>query len=211
MSSSEFLLVGLTGSIGSGKSSVSDILRHLGAFTIDADKVSRDVMARDKKGYRRVVSEFGKTILAEDGEINRRKLAKIIFSDTEKAERLEKLLHPIIIDEENRIIECIRKSAKHGIIVVEASLMLETGSYERFSKIVVVTCEKEKRFSRLSKSRGMKRDMFERIDERQMNDADKLKYADYHIENDGTEDELFEKAVWLNLKLREDFKDIYGG
>ncbi|MBN2135620.1 MAG: dephospho-CoA kinase [Acidobacteria bacterium] len=201
-----FLLVGLTGSIGSGKSEVRKTLEQLGCVTIDADKVSRDLTKIGSPILAEIVDEWGYGILTGDGRLDRRKLSEIVFRDRPATEKLEAILHPAVIAEENRIIEQIKAHSNGGIIVVEASLMLETGSAERFDKIIVVTRDKDKRFELVSKNRGISRELFDLVERRQMPQDEKLKSAVYHIENDEGLEELAEKVLWLNGRLQEDLK-----
>lgn len=207
MAESDFLKVGLTGSIGSGKSEVRKGLEQLGAFTMDADRIGYIKTLPGTEAFEKIVNLWGQDIVLSDGELNRRKLAEVVFRDDKETKKLEEILHPLIIAEENRMIENIMKTANGGIIVIEAALMIETGSWKRFDKMVVVTAGRDVRFERLHNARSLDGELFDLLSARQLEDEEKLKQADYHIENDGTLDELSEKILWLSYKLKNDVKE----
>src|SRR5215470_7614149 len=118
------LKVGLTGGIASGKSHVDQILKELGCHVFDADQIARDVVLPDKEGYEKVVAEFGSEILQEDGLIDRAKLGSIVFGDESKRRKLNTILHPIIIAEQDRALRSVEEADPKGIAVIDASLML---------------------------------------------------------------------------------------
>jgi dephospho-CoA kinase len=197
------LKVGLTGGIAVGKSHVSQFLTELGCYVFDADKVARDVVLPGKIGYEKVLSEFGSEIVDSDGTINRARLGQIIFNDPEKRQRLNEILHPIIIDEQNSLIEKIAEQDRDAIIVIDAALMIESGSYKRFDKLIVVYCDRELQIERLMKRNNYSREDAEARIASQMPTEEKRKYADYEINTSSTLDETKEQVIKLHKKLRE--------
>ena len=196
------LKVGLTGGIASGKSHVDQILKELGCHVFDADQIARDVVLPDKEGYEKVVAEFGSEILQEDGLIDRAKLGSIVFGDESKRRKLNTILHPIIIAEQDRALRSVEEADPKGIAVIDASLMLETGSYKRFDKIVVVYCDGEVQIQRLMHRNKYSREEAEARVASQMPSEEKFKYADYLIDTSGTFEQTREQVVKLFEQLR---------
>jgi len=179
------LKVGLTGGIASGKNTVSRIFEGLGAKIIDADKISREVMKRGEVVYEKVVSHFGTGILRENGEIDRGKLAQIIFSDPKEREALNGITHPEIIKIEDRLCEDIIQKDPSSIIIVNAALLIEAGVFRRFDKLILIYASTETQIDRLIKRDGLERnEALMRINS-QMPFEEKRGFADYIIDNDG--------------------------
>jgi dephospho-CoA kinase len=183
------LKVGLTGSIAVGKSFVVSLLRELGCMTFDADKIAHSVMEPDKPAYQELVKEFGATILAEDRTIDRAKLGAIVFADAERRKRLNEIVHPQVIEEQNRLLAEAEAANPEGIAVLDAALMIESGGYKRFAKLIVVFCEPETQVARLMTRNQISREDAERRIAAQMSSDEKRKYADYEIDTTGTMDE----------------------
>ena len=180
------LLVGLTGGIASGKSTACRFFRELGANIVDADQISRDVVEPFSPVWKEIVEAFGTEIIGEDNELDRSRLAEIIFADEEKRKLLESIIHPRIADETARRVEALEKEHPDGIIIVDAALMIEVGTYEKFDRLVVVYADEETQARRL-----MDRDLLGRAEafsriEAQMPLSEKLGYADYVIDNNGS-------------------------
>ncbi len=130
------LLVGLTGTMGSGKSTTASILKKMGAFNIDADALCRDLVQPNRPAWKEVVQAFGEKILqGNDQEIDRGKLAQIVFNDKAKKKQLENILHPRVIKEEKKVAEQIFKDHPEAIVIVEAALLIESGNHRRMDKI----------------------------------------------------------------------------
>ncbi len=127
------LVIGLTGNIGTGKSVVRRMLEHLGAFGIDADALAHRATAKGAPGYKKVVTQFGQSILKEDGEIDRKKLGRLVFSDPEALKILENIVHPLVI----QAVDYIIKHVKHKVIVIEAIKLLESDIKESCDSIWV--------------------------------------------------------------------------
>jgi dephospho-CoA kinase len=178
------LRVGLTGGIASGKSTITRYLAALGCVTIDADEIVARLYRRGGAGHQALVAEYGREILREDGEIDRKKLADIAFADTNAVKKLNALIHPLVAEEEQRIIEAesARFPDRDRIFVVEATLLLEAGGKERYDRIVVVDLDPKTQIER-AVARGMTRSEAERRMRHQMSREDRLALADYVINN----------------------------
>jgi dephospho-CoA kinase len=176
------LKVGLTGSIAVGKSYVCSVFRELGAFVIDADQIARDVVARGTPGLRRIVEEFGEEVIARDGSLDRKKLAEIVFNDEEKRLRLNAIVHPLVINEQDRILSEIEATDRSAIVIVEAALMIESGGFRRFDRLIVVWCRPEIQIQRLMSRDGLTRDEAEKRIAAQMPQSEKMRYADFLID-----------------------------
>ena len=179
------LKVGLTGGLASGKSTVARTLAALGALTLDADRVVAHLYRPGQAGHAALVREYGREILRADGEIDRARLADLAFATPESAQRLNALIHPLVIAEERRMIDAI----EDGIVVNEATLLLEAGGRARYDKIVVVDAPPEVQVER-AVARGMSSDDAVRRIARQMPRQERLRYADYVIDNGGDVREL---------------------
>jgi dephospho-CoA kinase len=180
------LLVGLTGGIASGKSTVGLIFQELGVHLVDADQVSRDLVQPDSPGWDEIMAAFGPAVFQENGQLNRQILGDLVFSDVEKRRRLERILHPRIADEIARRVNKLRREHPDGIIMVDAALMIEVDQHENFDCLVVVFTDAESQVSRLTARDGMgKAEAYRRI-EAQMPLTDKIRHADYVIDNSGS-------------------------
>jgi dephospho-CoA kinase len=201
------LRVGLTGGIASGKSTVARTLAGLGCVVIDADEVVARLYRPGEAGYEALISAYGREILRPDGEIDRPKLASIAFVDDDSAKKLNDLIHPLVIAEEERIItaEAQRFPDRDRIVVVEATLLLESGGRKRYDRIVVVDSEPELQFDR-AVGRGMKREDAERRSARQMSRQQRRRQADSIIENNGDLRTLELETMRVYEKLRADLE-----
>ncbi len=205
------LIVGLTGGIATGKSSVATVFEKLGAKIIDADSICRDLVHPGSAAWQEIVEAFGESVLTSNRNINRKKLGEIIFRDSEKKELLNSILHPKIINEEKRRVNLIRKEEPHAIVAINAALLVESGNYKEVDLVVVVTSSEESMINRMVKrDKISKEEALLRI-KAQMPAGEKIKYADYVIENNGTMTELRKKAVNLfeELKNAETLKPEY--
>jgi dephospho-CoA kinase len=176
------LKVGLTGSIAVGKSFVLGVLAELGCHVLDADATAREVVAPGTAGMKAVVEAFGDDILNPDGALDRAKLGAIVFADEPKRLQLNSILHPFIIAIQDEQMHTWEHEDPQGIAVVDAALMIESGGYRRFDKLVVVHCRPEVQLERL-----MARDKLSRADAEQRIDAqmaqeEKKTYADFLID-----------------------------
>lgn len=180
------LKVGLTGGIASGKSYVVSVLRELGCEVVDADLVAHQVMEPGRPAYDDVVAHFGREILGPDGGIDRTRLGAIVFADPKEREKLNSIVHPRVYEAQmNWMIEVYQRNPR-VIAVIDAALMIETGSYRRFDKIVVVHCAPEIQLERLMHRNQMTREEALARISAQMPAAEKLKYADFNIDTSGS-------------------------
>ncbi len=175
---------GLTGNIGSGKSTVAAMLREAGIPVLDADRISREVTAPGGRAYDAVVQAFGGGILRGDGSIDRMRLGEIAFSDAASREQLERITHPAIFEAMKEAISGIEREG-HRAAVVEATLIHETGKRGVFESVISVTCDRETSISRLMARGGMSRSQVEARLRAQMDAGRKAEASDYVIDNSG--------------------------
>ena len=178
------LRVGLTGGIGSGKSTIAQMFAALGCTAIDADQIVAELYRRGNGGHQALRGEYGAAILAADGEIDRKKLATIAFSAPAEAQRLNALIHPLVLDAEGKMISAEEKRGRDRIVIVEATLLLESGGRDRYDKIVVVDVPPAVQLDRAA-ARGLPREEVERRIEHQMTREERLQFANYVIDNSG--------------------------
>ncbi len=192
---------GLTGNIGSGKSTVAAMLRDAGIPVLDADRISRQVTAPGERAYDPVVRAFGKEIVRDDGSIDRKRLGEIVFADPRLRSRLEAITHPAILEAMKEAIARIEREG-HRAVVVEAALIHESGKKGLFQAVISVTCDRETAISRLAARDGMTRGQAEARLRAQM-DADdrKADASDYVIDNSGDIESTRRQVVALAGEL----------
>jgi dephospho-CoA kinase len=179
------LRVGLTGGLASGKSTAGAVFAALGCFVIKADEIGHRLLHSSGAAFGPVAREFGPQIV-RDGEIDRRALARIVFSQPERLERLNTLVHPLVFEEEDRLMAEAAARDPHGIGMIEAAILIETGAHRRCDKLVVAACPVELQVSRAMARDGMtEKEARDRI-ARQMPLPDKMKLADFIIDTSGT-------------------------
>ena len=182
------LRVGLTGSIGVGKSFVTSVFVELGCRVLDADQTAREVVMPGTPGLKALKEVFGEDILAADGTLDRKRLGALIFADQTKREQLNHILHPFIIARQDEILNGWEAEDPKGIGIVDAALMIESGGYKRFDKLIVVHCRPEVQLERLMLRDKLSRDEALRRINSQMPQEEKQKFADYLIDtSDGFE------------------------
>ena len=182
------LRVGLTGGLASGKSFVGRALADLGCLLIQADELGHRVLEPGGEAYDGVVREFGPEIVGADGRIDRPKLAALVFHDSPRLAALNALVHPPVWARERRLMEDYAAAHPHGIAVVEAAILVETGSYRNYAKLIVAVCSEEQQIERAMSRDGMTREqVLDRLS-RQMPLAEKIKYADYVIDTSGAKE-----------------------
>jgi len=199
------LHVGLTGNIASGKSHATSVFAELGAHIIDADKVAHELLAPATTTYRKVVDAFGSEIVNDDGTINRRRLGGIVFHDTDKRLLLNSLVHPDVRAEVLRRVVEIDGDGRDGILIVDAALMVESGSYKMYDKLIVVYCAPALQIARI-----VSRDNLSIAEARarmaaQLPVEEKLKVANYTVDTSGTFRQTREQieAIYRDLVLVE--------
>ncbi len=175
------LTVGLTGGIATGKSYVLAVLRELGCEVSDADTLAHQAVEPGKPAYQDIVNAFGPGVLNEDGTINRAALGGLVFADTAKRERLNAIVHPRVYEAQAEWLAAVAARDPNAIAVLDAALIIETGSYKRFDKVVVVWCEPELQLERLMARNNLPREQAEARIAAQMPSEEKLKYADFAI------------------------------
>ena len=176
------LRVGLTGSIAVGKSFVCEVFRELGCHVLDADKTARDVVEPGTEGLRQVIEEFGEGVLGPGRALDRKKLGAIVFGDEAKRQLLNSIVHPLVIEKQNEWLAERELEDSSGIAVVDAALMIESGGYKRFDKLIVVWCEPDIQLSRLMSRDGLSRREAEDRISAQMAQDEKKSYADHLID-----------------------------
>jgi len=197
------LKVGLTGSIAVGKSFVIAVLQELGCVVFDADKIAHSVMEPQQPAYEDIVREFGGGVLSADGTIDRAKLGAIVFADTQRRQRLNEIVHPRVIEKQNHLLAEAEAANPNGTAIIDAALMIESGGYKRFDKLIVVFCDRETQIERLMHRNQINRDDAERRIAAQMPSEEKRKYADYEIDTSGTKEETIERTKRVFEKLQE--------
>ncbi|HMQ05015.1 MAG TPA: dephospho-CoA kinase [Pyrinomonadaceae bacterium] len=176
------LRVGLTGSIAVGKSYVCSVFRELGCHVLDADMTAREVVRAGSVGLDRVVEAFGRDVLTSEGELDRKRLAAIVFSDERKLAILNSIVHPLVFEAQDIWLREIEAEEPGGIAIVDAALMIESGGYKRFDQLIVVWCEPEIQLQRLTSRDGLTdADARQRI-AAQMSQTEKKRCADHLID-----------------------------
>jgi dephospho-CoA kinase len=196
------LRVGLTGSIAVGKSFVAGVLAGLGCRVLDADESARRVVEPGTQGLRAVVEAFGPEVLSADGALDRAKLGSVVFGDEEKRRLLNSILHPLIIAEQNEVLRRWEAEGPRGIGVVDAALMIESGGYKRFDKLIVAHCRPEIQLERLMRRNNLSREEAGRRIAAQMPQEEKLRYADFSVDTSGAFDETKRQVEEVFKALR---------
>jgi len=196
------LRVGLTGSIAVGKSFVTSILSDLGCRTLDADQTAREVVLPGSPGLAALAAAFGTDVLNPEGTLNRQEVGKIVFADEEKRQELNRILHPFIIARQDEIMREWEREDLKAIGIIDAALMIESGGYRRFDKLIVVHCRPEVQLERLMLRDGISlQEAQARIDS-QMPQAEKQKFADYLIDTSDGFEPTRERTVAVYNQLR---------
>ena len=187
------LIVGLTGGIGAGKSTVANMFAQLGALTIDADQLARQAIEKGSPGFNEVISTFGEEILS-DGEIDRQRLGSIVFRDSSKRKELESIIHPRV---QEALALKIKSLSPGDILIYEIPLLVETGAAGKFDYIITVESDIENRLDRLFE-RGLEEDEAQRRIAAQASQSERESVADYVVVNDGERANLFADVarVW---------------
>jgi dephospho-CoA kinase len=197
------LLVGLTGGIGTGKSTFAALLAERGALVIDADRLGHEALMPGEPAWREVVDQFGNDVLADGSmDIDRKALARIVFADKGKLAALNAITHPVIMRKIAETLEAFRHSDR--IVILDAALIVELGLVGSLDVIIVVATDTDVRRARLVKDRGMTADAIDERMRAQANPEDLLDKADIVVTNDGTLEQLVQEAdrVWAELEAR---------
>ncbi len=205
------LKVGLTGGIATGKSVVCNILRELGCYVLEADKLAHKFYRPKTKIWEEIVAHFGKEILNPDLTINRSKLGNIVFNNEKERDFLNRLIHPLVIEEEKKIFKEVEKGGKHEIFITEAALIVEAGLVSNFDRLIVVYCDEETQLKRLIERNKIEREEAIKRVRSQFPLSEKLKYADYKINTSGTLRETVEQTEKVFRFLLQDYYLMKGG
>ena len=191
------MYLGLSGGIGSGKSTVAKILANLGAVVIDADVIAREVLEPNQAGYQRAIEVFGESILDSDRRIDRKRLAELVFQDSDELAKLEAIVHPAVIA---RVAQIRNSLPESTVVVYDTPLLFEKNLQGQFDKVLIVVTDSEHRKTRLIE-RGLEiRDIEARI-ANQATDAQRRTVADFVIENNGSPEQLQDQVtkVWQQI------------
>lgn len=194
-------IIGLTGNIATGKTVVRKMLGHLGAYTIDADSLTHRIMAKDGPAFQKIIDLFGKFILDDQGNINRTKLGKMVFSDPEALAALESIIHPYV----RKAVDYLIGRASQDVVVVEAIKLLESPLREKMDSIWVTVSSEDNQLTRLSRKRNMSaKDALQRM-ANQSPQSEKTEAADVVIHNDGGFEDTWNQvqAAWQELFPKE--------
>ena len=197
------LRVGLTGGIATGKSTIMRNFAKLGAVTVDADAVVAKLYRPGNAGHDAIVRTYGPSVLLPNGEIDRKKLADIAFANSDAAKKLNALIHPIVVAEEERMMD---EHTDDAVYIVEATLLLEAGGKQRYDKIVVIDVPPEMQVER-GVARGMSREEVTRRIAHQMPREERLRQADYVIDNSGDERAAEKETRRVYELLRRDLEE----
>lgn len=204
------LKVGLTGGIACGKTYVTNLLRDLGCEVIDADQVARAVVEPGQPAYDDIVKEFGAENLQADGTIDRAKLSAVIFADATQRTKMNAIVHPRIHEAQSRWMADVAERNPTAIVVVDAALLIESGGYKRFDKIVVVHCAPDIQLARLMTRNNLSYEAAAQRIAAQMPTAEKLKYADYSIDTSGGFDPTQQQVIALYTELQKQEALLHG-
>lgn len=199
------LRVGLTGGIACGKSAVARMFGDLGAHVTDADAIVHELYRTGQEVYIELIKRFGSGIVKPNGEIDRAKLATVVF-DGGRVEELNKIVHPAVLKRQEQWMREIGAKEPHAVMMVEAALILEAGARDRFDKILVVTCKPAQKIERLAHRTGISEAQaqaeVERRTKAQMSDEEKMHRADFVIDNSGSMDVTLHQVERIYAELK---------
>jgi len=195
------LLVGLTGGMGCGKSLTATFFKQLGVHIIDADQVCRDLVRPGQTALKEITQYFGNDILDSSGNLDRGRLAKIVFQDLEKKSALEKILHPKVLEQEQKEYLKISTEDPLAIVIIDAALLIESGNHKNVDKVIVVQCSEEAQVQRVLSRNTLNLDETLARIKNQMSLAEKSNYADFILDNDLRPQDLMQKVQELYPKL----------
>jgi dephospho-CoA kinase len=196
------LRVGLTGGLASGKSFVGEQLAALGCFVIEADRLGHEVLLPDGEAYAGAVAEFGAGILNPDRTIDRRKLAAMVFNNPERLALLNGMVHPPVRERTLKLLDGFRAREPKGIAVVEAAILIETGNYKNYQRLIVAVCTEQEQLERAMRRDGISRDEALSRLRRQLPLSEKIKFADYVIDTSGPKQRTIEQTRAVYEALR---------
>ncbi|MGH9637695.1 MAG: dephospho-CoA kinase [Candidatus Angelobacter sp.] len=199
------LRVGLTGGVACGKSTVAKMFADLGATIVDADTIAHELYRPGHEVFQELVRHFGPEILKPDGELDRAKLATLVF-DGGRVEELNKIVHPAVIRQQDQWMRALGEKDPYAVAIVEAALILEAGVKDRFDRIMVVTCKPAQKVARFAQRTGTSEDAaradVDRRTKAQMPDEEKARRADFVIDNSGTVEETRHQVQRIYSELK---------
>jgi len=204
------LKVGLTGGIASGKSTVAGMLAERGAYVVDADALAHAATAPGGAAYDRVVERFGRQVLDDDDRIDRDKLGRLVFGDVLARQALNQIVHPVVRAEADRRINAHAVNCPVPIGIVDAALLVETGAYRDFARLIVTRCSRRTQIERLMARDGMTAEEAEDRIAAQSPLAHKLAVADYIIDTETTLEETRHQTATVYSELVDDYRAEFG-
>ncbi|MFZ0821992.1 MAG: dephospho-CoA kinase [Candidatus Acidiferrales bacterium] len=198
------LRAGLTGGIGCGKSTVAAMMREFGCRVLDADALARDIAEPGQPALQEIVQAFGNEILGADGRMDRSRMAHLVFGDASKLAKLNAILHPRVIAEQQRQLAEIARTDPKSVAIVEAALLVEAGYHKSLDRLIVVWCRPEQQMERLTKpgARAMSREDAQRRIAAQMPAGEKRRLATDEIDNSGSLEETRAQVAALVARLK---------
>ena len=194
--------VGLTGGLATGKSFVGQELQRLGCHLLKADELGHKLLEKNGPCYEPVLAAFGRAILDAAGNIERKRLAMVVFNEGGALEKLNSIIHPAVFAYEADWLKSVAEQEGHAIAIVEAAILIETGSYKNFDKLIVTWCPEEVMIERAMARAAWSREETLRRIAKQMPAADKKSYADYVIDTSGTLESTLEQTRAVYAALR---------
>ncbi len=204
------LVVGLTGSIATGKSTVSGILKELGAFIVDADRAAREVVLPGTKAFSEIVRIFGKKILQNSGEIDREHLGRIIFNDSAMRSILEEVVHPEVMHTMEEQISSIKSGFPDAVVILDVPLLIETGMHKGVSEVIVVYCPEDMQITRLMIRDNISREEALVKVRAQISIEEKRRYASLLIDNSASRDNTRKQVKDTYDRIKEKAGDAQG-
>ena len=198
------LKVGLTGGLATGKTYVAGLLEKLGCYVIHADRLGHEVLLPGAEAYDDVVAEFGSGIVAADGTIDRQALGSVVFANPGRLEALNALVHPHVFRRQNEFFDTVARKDAQAIVVSEAAIMIETGSYKRYDRLILTVCPPEVQIRRFVEREGARDEEARERLARQMPLDDKKKFADYIIDTSGTKADTEQQVRQVYLQLTKE-------
>ena len=196
------ITVGLTGGYASGKTFVASQLEQLGCHLIYADQLGHAVLAPGQAAYTQTVDAFGKEILNPDGTVNRKKLGVLVFNDRHLLDRLTAIVHPAVFQLEEQLTKQFGAEDPQGIAVVEAAILIETGRFKVFDRLIVTACDEATQIARaIERDGGSREEVLARLS-KQMPLEEKKTYADYVVDTSGAKDETIRQVNRIYSDLR---------
>ncbi|MDH3284820.1 MAG: dephospho-CoA kinase [Acidobacteriota bacterium] len=208
---SRILLVGLTGGIATGKTTVAGMFRELGIPVIDADAIVHELLSAGGRAVQLVSEAFGESIVTPRGGVNRQRLADIVFADQDGRRRLERIVHPLVVEESRGHIERVASTSDAAFVVYDAALLVETGRHEEFDRLVVVSTRPELQLQRLVDRDRLTPDQAGARVRSQMPLCEKVGHADYVIDNSGHWQDTRRQVTNVIVLLEEDAELLRSG